>query len=132
MDASSHAVMTKRFGWKDKVAAGFTNWGSRSGDKLATLIQLALFAAQHHMHWVNLALPPANHASNGSEDELNRLGFWLGAAALARKVVRHGRPCRGHPRLCPAQCRQDVDARDKPGHDGCCGALVVRSDPGRA
>jgi NAD(P)H dehydrogenase (quinone) len=81
MDASSHAVMTQGFGWKDKIAAGFTNSGSRSGDKLATLIQIALFAAQHGMHWVNLALPPANHSSTGSEQELNRLGFWLGAAA---------------------------------------------------
>lgn len=81
MDASSHAVMTNGFGWKDKIAAGFTNSGSRSGDKLATLIQLALFAAQHGMHWVNLGLPPANHSSTGSEEELNRLGFWLGAGA---------------------------------------------------
>ena len=81
MEASSHAVMIKGFGWKDKVAAGFTNSGSRSGDKLATLIQITLFAAQHGMHWVNLALPPANHSSSGSEEELNRLGFWLGAAA---------------------------------------------------
>lgn len=80
-EASSHAVMTQGFGWKDKIAAGFTNSGSRSGDKLATLIQLALFAAQHGMHWVNLALPPGNHSSTGSEDELNRMGFWLGAAA---------------------------------------------------
>jgi multimeric flavodoxin WrbA len=80
-DASSHAVMTKGFGWKDKIAAGFTNSGSRSGDKLATLIQLALFAAQHGMHWVNLGLPPANHSSTGSEQEMNRLGFWLGAGA---------------------------------------------------
>jgi multimeric flavodoxin WrbA len=80
-DASSHAVMTKGFGWKDKIAAGFTNSGSRSGDKLATLIQMALFAAQHGMHWINLGLPPGNHSSTGSEAELNRLGFWLGAAA---------------------------------------------------
>ena len=80
-DASSHAVMTKGFGWKDKIAAGFTNSGSRSGDKLATLIQMALFAAQHGMHWVNLGLPPANHSSKGSEEEMNRLGFWLGAGA---------------------------------------------------
>ena len=77
-DASSHAVMTKGLGWKDKIAAGFTNSGSRSGDKLATLIQLALFAAQHGMHWINLGLPPANHSSTGSEAEMNRLGFWLG------------------------------------------------------
>lgn len=80
-DASSHAVMAKGFGWKDKLAAGFTNSGSRSGDKLNTLIQIALFAAQHGMHWVNLGLPPANNSTTGSEDELNRLGFWLGAGA---------------------------------------------------
>lgn len=80
-EASSHLVMTQGLKWKDKIAAGFTNSGSRSGDKLATLIQLALFAAQHGMHWVNLALPPANHSSTGSENELNRLGFWLGAGA---------------------------------------------------
>ncbi len=80
-EASSHAVMSQGMGWKDKIAAGFTNSGSRSGDKLATLIQMALFAAQHGMHWVNLALPPANNSSTGSEDVLNRLGFWLGAAA---------------------------------------------------
>jgi NAD(P)H dehydrogenase (quinone) len=80
-EASSHLVMTQGLKWKDKIAAGFTNSGSRSGDKLATLIQLALFAAQHGMHWVNLALPPANHSSTGSEQELNRLGFWLGAGA---------------------------------------------------
>jgi NAD(P)H dehydrogenase (quinone) len=80
-DASSHAVMAKGFGWKDKLAAGFTNSGSRSGDKLNTLIQIALFAAQHGMHWVNLGLPPANNSTTGSEEELNRLGFWLGAGA---------------------------------------------------
>lgn len=80
-EASSHLVMTQGLKWKDKIAAGFTNSGSRSGDKLATLIQLALFAAQHGMHWVNLALPPANHSSTGSENEPNRLGFWLGAGA---------------------------------------------------
>lgn len=80
-EASSHLVMTQGLRWKDKIAAGFTNSGSRSGDKLATLIQMALFAAQHGMHWVNLALPPANHSSAGSEAELNRMGFWLGAAA---------------------------------------------------
>lgn len=80
-EASSNAVMTKGFLWKDKIAAGFTNSGSRSGDKLATLIELALFAAQHGMHWVSLGLPPANHSTTGSEQDLNRLGFFLGAGA---------------------------------------------------
>lgn len=79
-EASSHAVMAKG-GWRDKIAAGFTNSGSRAGDKLATLMQMALFAAQHGMHWINLDLPPANNSSMGSEQDLNRLGFWLGAAA---------------------------------------------------
>jgi NAD(P)H dehydrogenase (quinone) len=80
-EATSRAVMARGFAWKDKIAAGFTNSGSRSGDKLATLIQIALFAAQHGMHWVNLGLPPANNSTAGSEEELNRHGFWLGAGA---------------------------------------------------
>jgi multimeric flavodoxin WrbA len=80
-DATSRNVMAAGMKWKDKVAAGFSNSGSRSGDKLATLIQIALFAAQHGMHWVNLGLPPANNSSTGSEDDLNRLGFFLGAGA---------------------------------------------------
>lgn len=74
-EATSRAVMSKGFAWRDKLAAGFTNSGAPSGDKLATLVQLAIFAAQHGMHWVNLGLTPAR------DDELNRLGFWLGAAA---------------------------------------------------
>jgi NAD(P)H dehydrogenase (quinone) len=67
--------------WRDKVAAGFTNSGAKSGDKLSSLISLAVFAAQHHMHWVSLGLNPGWHSSLGSEDDLNRLGFWLGAGA---------------------------------------------------
>lgn len=80
-DATSHAVMAKGFLWQNKIAAGFTNSGARAGDKLATLIQLALFAAQHGMHWINLGLPPGNNSAAGSESDLNRLGFWLGAGA---------------------------------------------------
>src|SRR5579864_1003971 len=37
-EASSQAVMTKGFGWRDKIAAGFTNSGAHAGDKLSTLI----------------------------------------------------------------------------------------------
>lgn len=67
--------------WRDKVAAGFTNSGARSGDKVHTLTSLAVFAAQHHMHWVSLGLPPGHNSSAGSEDDLNRLGIFLGAGA---------------------------------------------------
>src|SRR6476646_640212 len=67
--------------WRDKVAAGFTNSGAKSGDKVNTLVSLAVFAAQHHMHWVNLGLGAGWNSATGSEDDLNRLGFWLGAGA---------------------------------------------------
>lgn len=67
--------------WRDKIAAGFTNSGAKAGDKLNTLSSLAIFAAQHHMHWVNLGLGAGWNSSAGSENDLNRLGFWLGAAA---------------------------------------------------
>ena len=80
-DATSHKVFAAGNTWKDKLAAGFTNSASRSGDKLATLQQFAVFAAQHGMHWVNLGLPPGNNSSAGSESDLNRLGFFMGAAA---------------------------------------------------
>ncbi|BBY91752.1 FMN reductase [Mycobacterium gallinarum] len=67
--------------WRDKVAAGFTNSGGKSGDKLNTLVSLSVFAAQHHMHWVNLGLGPGWNSSAGSEHDLNRLAFFLGAGA---------------------------------------------------
>ena len=79
MDSTSKSYATGA--WKDKIAAGFTNSASRSGDKLATLTQFAILAAQHGMHWVNLGLPPGNNSTRGSDQDLNRLGFWLGAAA---------------------------------------------------
>lgn len=81
MDATSSTVFAKGGLWRDKVAAGFTNSASRSGDKLATLQQIAVFAAQHGMHWVNLGLPPGHNNSQSTEDTLNRHGFFLGAAA---------------------------------------------------
>ena len=45
-------------GWRDKLAAAFTHSAAPSGDKLGTLTQLAVFAAQHGMVWVGLGLPP--------------------------------------------------------------------------
>ena len=67
--------------WRDKVAAGFTNSGAQNGDKLHSLISMALFAAQHGMLWVGLDLKPGNDSSHGSVHDLNRLGSWLGAMA---------------------------------------------------
>ena len=81
MDATSRTVFAAGGKWRDKVAAGFTNAASRSGDKLATLQQISIFAAQHGMHWVNLGLPPGHNNSKSTEDSLNRHGFFIGAAA---------------------------------------------------
>lgn len=67
--------------WRDKIAAGFTNSGAKSGDKVAALISLSVFAAQHHMHWVSLGLGAGWNSAAGTEHDLNRLGFWLGAGA---------------------------------------------------
>jgi len=79
MDASSKPWYVRA--WKDKIAAGFTNSASQSGDKLNTLIQLAVFAAQHGMIWVGLDIMPGNNNSQGSVEDLNRLGSFLGAMA---------------------------------------------------
>lgn len=81
MDASSKAWYTRD--WKDKIAAGFTTSASQSGDKLSTLVQLAVFAAQHGMIWVGQDLLPGNNNSKGSVNDLNRLGSFLGAMAQA-------------------------------------------------
>lgn len=81
MDETSSRVYAKDLAWRNKVAAGFTNSASRSGDKLITLQQFAIFAAQHGMHWVNLGLPPGHNNSQSTEETLNRHGFFLGAAA---------------------------------------------------
>jgi multimeric flavodoxin WrbA len=112
-EATSHAVLTTGFAWKDKIAAGFTNSGSRSGDKLATLMQIALFAAQHGMHWVSLGLPPANNSTAGSEEELNRLGFFLGAGARNRISIRD-RTWRHPKRISPPRAIWDSASRRRP------------------
>lgn len=67
--------------WKDKIAAGFTNSQNIHGDKLNSLLDFAILAAQHSMHWVNLGLYPGWNTSTGSAEDLNRLGSFLGAMA---------------------------------------------------
>ncbi|MFD9033872.1 flavodoxin family protein [Streptomyces sp. NPDC059567] len=67
--------------WIDKLAAGFTNSASKSGDKLHTLQFFQILAAQHGMTWVNLGLKPGWNTTEASENDINRLGFFSGAAA---------------------------------------------------
>lgn len=80
MDASSRIWFER--GWKDKVAAGFTNSHSLSGDKLNSLIQMTVFAAQHGMIWVSQSeMNGSPDGEPGKSDAVNRMGGMLGAMA---------------------------------------------------
>lgn len=74
--------------WRDKLAAAFTCSGAPSGDKLGTLTQLAVFAAQHGMVWVGLGLPPTYAGLEPVATDTNRLGSHLGAMAHAPPGTR--------------------------------------------
>lgn len=67
--------------WRNKIAAGFTNSSAQHGDKLNSLVTLALFAAQHGMIWAGLDLMPGHASSTGTAEDMNRIGSWLGAMA---------------------------------------------------
>jgi multimeric flavodoxin WrbA len=78
MDASSKKWFTRQ--WKDKIAAGFTNSASYSGDKLLSLEQLVIFSMQHGMIWVGQTeAPPQFEAQDVAAPELiNRVGSFTG------------------------------------------------------
>ncbi|TJY62132.1 flavodoxin family protein [Sinimarinibacterium sp. CAU 1509] len=76
MDASGSRWLQQR--WRNKLAAGFTNSGSPSGDKLQTLIALTLFAAQHGMLWIG------NDTPCDPDTGLNRSGSYLGVMTESR------------------------------------------------
>ena len=75
-DASSKPWYAQE--WKDKVAAGFTNSGGMSGDKLNTLFTLYTLAMQHGMIWVGLGLMPSNLKSS-KRDDVNYIVSYSGA-----------------------------------------------------
>ncbi len=96
MDATSKIWFTK--GWKDKLAGGFTNSLSMSGDKLNSLFQMAILAAQHGMIWVPQA--EANTSTkeagkSGDSSSLNRIGSYLGVMTQADNVAPDQSPNSG-------------------------------------
>ena len=74
--------------WKDKLAAGFTNSGSPSGDKLNTLQTLSVFAAQHGMMWISTGMLPG-----GKNSEINKVGGYLGVMTQSE----NGPPSENNP-----------------------------------
>ena len=85
---STNAVWALQ-GWRDKLAAAFTHSAAPSGDKLGTLVQLAVFAAQHGMIWVGLGLPPTYAGIESDPTDVNRLGSHLGAMAQLQTRAGH-------------------------------------------
>ena len=78
MDATSSKWGDRK--WKDKIAAGFTNSASYSGDKQGSLQQLFTLAMQHGMVWVGQSeMPPQfNGDDMPTHDKINRLGSFSG------------------------------------------------------
>lgn len=84
-DASSKRWFAMQ--WKDKIAAGFTNSGGLSGDKLATLQQLFILAMQHGMIWVGQteAAPMLEGTNVASIEDINRIGSYSGLMTQANQ-----------------------------------------------
>jgi NAD(P)H dehydrogenase (quinone) len=68
--------------WKGKVAAGFTNSASMTGDKESTLHYLVTLASQHKMLWCGSSMNPSNSKSSTRED-INHLGGFVGLVVVS-------------------------------------------------
>ncbi len=77
-DASSKVWMAQ--GWANKIAAGFTNSASPSGEKVNTLNGFIALALQHGMIWVGQDLLPGGNHSTSTRDANNWVGSALGLA----------------------------------------------------
>lgn len=63
--------------WKNKFAGAFTVSSTVCGDKANTLQSIAIFAAQHAMHWINLGVLP-RFCNDQQTDGQNRLASYQG------------------------------------------------------
>lgn len=77
--------------WEGKWAAAFANSGGLSGDKLAVLQQISLYAMQHGMNWIGLPLMPTGH----EEHDLNRLASYLGLMTQSLNAPPEETPGKG-------------------------------------
>ena len=82
LKAFFEASAGKWFGnaWRNKIAAGFTNAGNPSGDKLRSLQSIQGFAMQHGMIWVGYDEKAGVNPETGETDGHNAGGHWVGLA----------------------------------------------------
>ena len=74
-DASSKIWFAQ--GWKNKLAAGFTNSASLNGDKHSTLHYLITLSQQHGMLWVGTGMMPVNGKA-ATRNDINNIGSSAG------------------------------------------------------
>lgn len=77
-DATSKKWLQRK--WLNKLAAGFTNSGGLSGDKLSTLYYIYTFAMQHGMIWVGQSEvpPPVSDGRGPLPEHINRMSSFTG------------------------------------------------------
>lgn len=96
MDATSKAWFTQK--WKDKIAGGFTNSMSMSGDKLNSLVQLVILAAQQGMIWISQGEQNGSSGKDtqsGDPGSINRIGSYLGVMAQSDNAPPDQSPSAG-------------------------------------
>ncbi|MGD8377395.1 MAG: flavodoxin family protein [Acidobacteriota bacterium] len=88
--------------WEDKLAGGFTNSGSLSGDKLSTLSDMFYFAMQQGMIWVSLGMLPSQNdraavktIHGPGPDAHNRSGSFVGPMASSFECGPDVAPSKG-------------------------------------
>ena len=84
LDATLHRWYART--WSGKLAAAVTVSSTPSGDKLNALNDVLTCALQHGMIWVGLDESPLN------KEGVNRLGFYLGAAAQPDYAAKPAAP----------------------------------------
>ena len=73
--------------------------------------------ALHGVAEIAQHLGDAAHADAADADEVDGSDFARQSHGRFLMYLRHARACPGHPRMIQRQFLQDVDGRDKPGHD---------------
>jgi NAD(P)H dehydrogenase (quinone) len=80
--------------WKDKLAAGFTISSTCNGDKLNTLQQLSIFAAQHSMIWISTGIMP-EFENDKQAPKPNGMASYLGLMTQSDNDIKELNPPTG-------------------------------------